>query len=53
MKITKGDKTIIIPGWALVVSALVVDNIVTNICKAKSFHDGCKAVVNTEKEKES
>lgn len=33
MKITKGDKTVSIPGWALLVCALVVDNIVANVCK--------------------
>ena len=32
MRITKGDKTIIIPNWAIVIGALVADNIVSNIC---------------------
>lgn len=37
MEITKGDKTIKIPGWALFVGALVVDNIVTNIIRLKAL----------------
>ena len=37
MKITKGDKTIVIPGWALLVGALVVDNAICNVCKLISY----------------
>lgn len=33
MNIKKGDKTINIPGWAILVGLLVVDNLATNVCK--------------------
>lgn len=33
MKIIKGDKKIIIPGWVLYAGALLVDNIVCNLCE--------------------
>ena len=33
MTIGKRDKSIIIPGWALLVGLIVVDNIAVNICK--------------------
>lgn len=46
MRITKGDKTIIIPGWTLFVGAIVVDNIVTNVCKTSVV----KKLLKTEKE---
>jgi hypothetical protein len=32
MKIVKGDKNISIPGWALFIGLIVVDNIASNIC---------------------
>ena len=35
MKIQKGDKVVIIPAWLLVIGALVVDNIATNVLKVK------------------
>lgn len=37
MKITKGDKSIDIPGWALLVGALVVDNLATNIIRLRAL----------------
>lgn len=43
MRITKGDKTVNIPGWALLVGALVVDNIVANICKTVCYKKEEKA----------
>lgn len=48
MKITKGDKTINIPSWTLLVGALVVDNVVANVCKATV----AKKLLKTEKKNE-
>ena len=50
MKITKGDKTINIPGWALFVGALVVDNIVANVCKTVSYRNHCNTMKKEEEE---
>ena len=50
MKITKGDKTIVIPSWTLFVGALVVDNIVTNVCKASTVKKLLKAEKKNEEE---
>ena len=50
MRITKGDKTIVIPGWALFVGALIVDNIVANICKASTVTKLLKAEKKNEEE---
>ena len=50
MRITKGDKTIVIPGWTLFVGALVVDNIVANVCKASIVKKLLKAEKKNEKE---
>lgn len=32
MRIVKGDKIVSIPGWALFIGLIVVDNIASNIC---------------------
>lgn len=48
MRITKGDKTIDIPNWTLFVGALVVDNIVANVCKTSV----AKKLLKTEKKNE-
>ena len=45
MRIVKGDKTIDIPNWALLVGILAVDNIVANVCRTKAF----KAITKKEK----
>ena len=38
MKIPVGGKTIInVPGWAVVVGGLIVDNVIANICKTKMY----------------
>ncbi len=37
MKIGKGDKYVYIPGWALIVGALLVDNVVCNVCKVAAY----------------
>ena len=50
MKITKGDKTINIPGWTLLVGALVLDNIVANVCKASTVTKLLKAEKKNEEE---
>lgn len=50
MKITKGDKTIVIPGWTLLVGALVVDNIVANVCKTSAYKKFLKTEKKNEKE---
>ena len=44
MRITKGDKTIEIPNWALFIGALVLDNAVVNVCKTVSYKNYAKAV---------
>ena len=49
-EITKGDKTIVIPGLALFIGALVVDNIVANVCKASTVTKLLKAEKKNEKE---
>lgn len=46
MKITKGDKTIEVSGAVLLIGALLIDNVVANVCKAKSYKNFCKAVKN-------
>lgn len=51
MRITKGDKTINIPGWTLFVGALVLDNIVVNACKTISYRNLCKTLEKLETEK--
>lgn len=33
MKLAKGDKVISIPGWAVFIGLIVVNNMVSNICK--------------------
>lgn len=33
MVIKKGDKSVHIPGWAIVLGLLVVDNVAANVCK--------------------
>lgn len=33
MLIKKGDKTIEIPNWLLVFGGLVVDNVISNVCR--------------------
>lgn len=53
MKITKGDKTIDISGVGIFLGLLVVDNIVVNICKTKSYKNLCKALKNEEEKEES
>lgn len=50
MRITKGDKTIVIPGWTLFVGALVLDNIVANVCKTSAVTKLLKAEKKNEKE---
>lgn len=35
MNMTKGNKTIDIPCWVIVLGLLVVDNAICNICKTK------------------
>ena len=45
MRIVKGDKTIDIPNWALLVGALVIDNIIANVCRTKAL----KATVQKDK----
>lgn len=44
MRIIKGNKTIDIPNWALLVGALVVDNVVANLCKTSAY----KKLLKTE-----
>lgn len=46
MRITNGNKVIDIPNWVLLVGALVVDNIVVNVCRTN-------ALKTLSKEKES
>lgn len=53
MRVSKGDKTIDIPNWALFVGALVLDNIVVNICKTVSYNKLCTTVKKKDKEEES
>ena len=48
MWITKGYKTIEIPNLALFVGAIILDNVVVNICKTvsyKNFVNGVKEVL--------
>lgn len=52
MLIKNGDKQVDIPGWALLVGALVVDNIVINVCKAVSYKKMCDTVEKVTKKKE-
>ena len=52
MLITKGDKTIEIPGLALFVGALILDNVVVNICKTVSYKNFVNGVKEVSKEKE-
>ncbi len=49
MKITKGDKTINIPSWILLVGVLAVDNIVVNVCKTSA----AKKLLDVQKKEES
>ena len=37
MKLTKGDKTIEIPGWMLLIGAIIVDNTVTNLIRLNAL----------------
>ena len=39
MRITNGNKDIVIPSLAIVLGALVVDNIVANVCKTKIINN--------------
>ena len=38
MRITKGNTSINIPNWLIVIGLLVVDNATCNICKVKSLN---------------
>lgn len=49
MKLAKGDKTMIIPTWAVVMGLIVVDSMVTNVLKVVDNHNMYKAVKNQEK----
>ena len=49
MRITKGDKTVSIPAWAVVIGLLVVDNVVVNVCKTV----GISKLAKSEKKEES
>lgn len=48
MKIPVGNKTVVqVPGWAVVVTALIIDNVATNIIRLKAWQ-----IVENAKEKE-
>ena len=49
MKITKGDKTVNIPSWIILVGVLALDNIVVNICKTSAV----KKLLDVTEKKES
>lgn len=50
MKITKGDKTINISGFALFVGAVILDNIVANVCKTVSYKNFAENVAKVTKD---
>ena len=50
MKITKGDKTVNIPSWIILVDVLALDNIVANVCKASTVTKLLKTEKKNEKE---
>ena len=35
MLIKSGDKSVHIPGWAILLTLLVVDNVAANVCRVK------------------
>lgn len=49
MEIKKGDNSVNIPAWAIILGLLVVDNIAVNVCKAVSY----KNLTNVLKKEES
>ena len=53
MNITKGDKTFRIPGWALIIGALVVDNIVVNVCNTINYKNYSKVISEVDKNEEA
>lgn len=51
MKIPVGNKTVIqVSGWAVVVTALILDNTITNVIKLKALKIASK--IQEEKEEE-
>ena len=50
MKITKGNNSYDIPGWAVFVGLIVVDNIVGNICKTWSYSKKCNTLLEASTE---
>ena len=48
-EITKGDKTVNIPSWIILVGVLALDNIVVNVCKTSA----AKKLLDVTEKKES
>lgn len=54
MKIPVGSKNVInVSGWAVVLTALIVDNTVTNIIRLKALKTIAQTKTNEENEEES
>ena len=49
MGITKGNNTIDIPNWALFIGAIILDNVVVNVCNTICYNKRCNTIKNEGK----